>query len=45
LQKFANEQWRMMSVEVPEALIQAADAKNLVDMASAVAAEAVAQTL
>jgi hypothetical protein len=45
LQKFANEQWRMMGVELPEALIQAADAKNLVNMASAVEAEAVAETL
>ena len=30
LQNFANEQWRMMGVELPEALIHAADAKNLV---------------
>jgi len=45
LQKFANEQWRMMGVQLPEALIQAADAKNLVNMASAAQAEAVAQTL
>jgi pyruvate/2-oxoacid:ferredoxin oxidoreductase beta subunit len=35
LQKFANEQWRMMGVALPEALIQAADAKNLVNMAAA----------
>ena len=40
LQKFANEQWRMMGVQLPEALIQAADAKNLVNMASATQAEA-----
>ncbi len=45
LQKFANDQWRMMGVELPEALIQAADAKNLVNMASAVEAAAVAETL
>ena len=35
----------LMGVELPEALIQAADAKNLVNMATAAAAEAVAQTL
>ncbi len=34
-----------MGVELPEALIQAADAKNLVNMASAVEAAAVAETL
>src|SRR5271165_4880217 len=45
LQKFANEQWRMMGVELPEALIQAAEAKNLTDMASAVEAATVAQTV
>jgi pyruvate ferredoxin oxidoreductase beta subunit/oxalate oxidoreductase subunit beta len=45
LQKFANEQWRMMNVELPEALIQAADARNLTNMAAAAEAEAVAQTL
>jgi hypothetical protein len=45
LQKFANEQWRMMNVELPEALIQAADAKNLVNMASATEAAAVAETV
>ena len=45
LQKFANEQWRMMEVELPEALIQAAEAKNLVNMASAEAAVTVAQTV
>ena len=43
LQKFANQQWRMMGVELPEALIQAADAKNLVNMASAEEAAAVAE--
>jgi hypothetical protein len=45
LQKFANEQWRMMGVQLPEALIQAADPKNLVNMATAAEAEQVAQTL
>jgi hypothetical protein len=35
----------MMGVELPEALIQAADAKNQVNMAAAAEAEAVAQTL
>ena len=45
LQKFANEQWRMMGVELPEALIQAADAKNLVNMASAEEAVTVAETV
>jgi hypothetical protein len=35
----------MMGVELPEALIQAADAKNLVNMAAAAEAETVAQTL
>ena len=45
LQQFANQQWKMMGVELPEALIQAADARNLVNMATAAAAEAVAETL
>jgi pyruvate ferredoxin oxidoreductase beta subunit/oxalate oxidoreductase subunit beta len=45
LQKFANEQWRMMGIELPDALIQAAAAKNLADMAAAAEAEAVAETL
>jgi pyruvate/2-oxoacid:ferredoxin oxidoreductase beta subunit len=45
LQKFANAQWKMMGVEVPEALVRAAEAKNLSDMASAEAAEEVAQTV
>jgi hypothetical protein len=35
----------MMGVELPEALIKAADAKNLVNMASAVEAAALAETL
>jgi hypothetical protein len=45
LQQFANEQWRMMSVELPEALIQAAEAKNQANMASAEEAAVVAQTV
>jgi len=45
LQRFANAQWRMMDVELPEALLQAADPKTLADMASAEAAEAVAHTV
>jgi hypothetical protein len=45
LQKFANEQWKMMGVELPEALIQAADAKNLTNMAAAAEAEAIAETV
>jgi pyruvate/2-oxoacid:ferredoxin oxidoreductase beta subunit len=45
LQQFANQQWRMIGVELPEALIQAADARNQVNMAAAAEAEAVAQTL
>jgi hypothetical protein len=35
----------MVGVEVPEALLRAAEAKNLSDMASAEAAEEVAQTV
>jgi len=45
LQKFANAQWKMMGVELPEALLRASDAKNLVAMASMEAAAAVAQTV
>jgi pyruvate/2-oxoacid:ferredoxin oxidoreductase beta subunit len=45
LQKFANEQWRMMGVQLPEALIVAADAKNQGNMAAAAEAEAVALTI
>jgi hypothetical protein len=45
LQNFANQQWRMMGVQLPEALIHAADAKNLVNMASAAEAAAVAETV
>jgi len=35
----------MMGVELPEALIQAADAKNLINMAAAAEATAVAETV
>jgi hypothetical protein len=35
----------MMGVQLPEALIKAADSKNLANMASAVEAAAVAETL
>ena len=45
LQNFANEQWRMMGVQLPDALIRAADARTLTNMASAEAATAVAQTV
>jgi len=45
LQKFANEQWRMMDVALPDALIRAADPKALADMAGAEAAAAVAHTV
>jgi hypothetical protein len=45
LQKFANEQWKMMGVQLPEALVHAADAKNLVNMAAANEAAAVAETV
>jgi hypothetical protein len=45
LQNFANMQWRMMGVKIPEALIQAADPKNQVNMATAVEAAAIAETL
>jgi hypothetical protein len=45
LQQFANEQWRMMGVELPETLIKAADAKNQVNMAAAAEAQAIAETV
>jgi hypothetical protein len=45
LQRFANQQWQMMGVKLPEALIQATDAKTLVAMTSAQAAAAVAHTV
>jgi hypothetical protein len=45
LQKFANMQWQMMGVQLPEALIKATDMKNLVNMASAEAAASLAETV
>ena len=45
LQKFANQQWQMMGVQIPEALIKATDVKNLVNMASAEAAASLAETV
>jgi pyruvate/2-oxoacid:ferredoxin oxidoreductase beta subunit len=45
LQQFANQQWQMMGIQLPEALIKAADARNQVNMAAAAEAEAVAHTL
>jgi pyruvate/2-oxoacid:ferredoxin oxidoreductase beta subunit len=45
LQQFANMQWKMMGVELPEALIKAADPSNLVNMASMEAAAAIAETV
>jgi len=45
LQQFANMQWRMMGIELPEALRNAADAKNLQAMGAAEAAESVALTV
>ena len=45
LQRFANQQWQMMGVALPEALVRATDPKSLIDMASAEAAAAVAQTV
>ncbi len=45
LQRFANEQWRMMDVALPEALVQAADAKNVANMATAEEAAVVAETV
>jgi pyruvate ferredoxin oxidoreductase beta subunit/oxalate oxidoreductase subunit beta len=45
LQEFANQQWRMMGVDLPEALIQAADPKNLVNMLAATEAQQVALTV
>jgi len=45
LQQFANRQWQMVGVQLPEALIKAADPKNNVNMAAAAEAEAVAHTI
>jgi pyruvate ferredoxin oxidoreductase beta subunit/oxalate oxidoreductase subunit beta len=44
LQRFANQQWSMMGVQVPEALIEAADPRMHADMAGRSAA-AVAHTV
>src|SRR4029078_10933942 len=41
LQRFANEQWRMMGVEIREALVRATDPAAVADMASAEAAAAI----
>ena len=45
LQRFANEQWKMMGIQLPEALVRAADASAHADMASAEQAAAVAHTV
>jgi hypothetical protein len=45
LQKFANQQWQMMGVALPEALIKATDVKNLSNMGSAEAAASLAETV
>ena len=45
LQKFANEQWKMMGVQLPEALIKAADPKNQTNMAAAAEAVTIAETV
>jgi hypothetical protein len=45
LQRFANAQWKMMGVDLPEPLVLAADAAHLSDMAAAEAAAEVAQTV
>jgi len=45
LQQFANQQWKMMGIELPEALVMAADPKNQVNMAAASEAEQVALTV
>ena len=45
LQKFANEQWRMMGVEIPPELLEATKTEANVDMAAAELAAAVAETV
>jgi len=45
LQQFANDQWKMMGVELPDALIWAADPQNQMHMAAAAEAEEVADTI
>jgi pyruvate ferredoxin oxidoreductase beta subunit/oxalate oxidoreductase subunit beta len=45
LQKFANEQWRMMGVEIPAPLLAAADPRAQADMLAAAQAAVVADTV
>jgi hypothetical protein len=45
LQKFANQQWQMMGIQIPEALLKATDVKNLTNMGAAEAAATVAETV
>ena len=45
LQQYANEQWKMMGVDVPEALLRAADPSNQINMAASEAAAAIAETV
>ena len=45
LQQFANQQWAMMGIQVPDALIKAADPRTHQNMAAAEAAAAVADTV
>jgi hypothetical protein len=45
LQKFANQQWQMMGIEVPEPLLRATNPEAHINMASAEAAAAVAHTV
>src|SRR5260370_3491538 len=45
LHQFANEQWRMMGVELPEPLLHAAAAQNLADITAATKALAAAGNL
>ena len=45
LQRFANEQWRMMSIELPPALVEAENPAVHANMAMAEAAAVVAHTV
>jgi len=45
LQQFANQQLQMMNIELPEALVRAADPSTHRDMAAAEAATAIAHTV
>ena len=45
LQKFANMQWQMMGIQVPDALLKATDVKNLTNMGAAEAAATIAETV